>query len=72
MTTEEQIHMKLSQFPESLKQEVLNYIEFLLYKQTYQTFHSNLSRKRIFGSAKGKYQLAANFDAPLEDFKDYM
>ncbi len=27
---------------------------------------------RTFGSAKGKYQLANDFDAPLEDFNDYM
>lgn len=27
---------------------------------------------RKAGSAKGKYELAPDFDAPLEDFKDYM
>ena len=26
----------------------------------------------VFGSAKGKYRMAEDFDAPLEDFKDYM
>jgi hypothetical protein len=26
----------------------------------------------VFGSAKGKYRMADDFDAPLEDFKDYM
>jgi hypothetical protein len=25
-----------------------------------------------FGCAKGKYRMAEDFDAPLEDFKDYM
>ncbi|WP_369410234.1 DUF2281 domain-containing protein [Hufsiella ginkgonis] len=25
-----------------------------------------------FGSAKGKIKMSADFDAPLEDFKDYM
>lgn len=29
-------------------------------------------RERIFGNAKGKYQLSNDFDEPLEDFKDYM
>jgi len=26
----------------------------------------------VFGCAKGKYRIADDFDAPLEDFKDYM
>ncbi len=28
--------------------------------------------KRIFGSAKGKIWMAEDFDAPLEDFREYM
>jgi hypothetical protein len=26
----------------------------------------------VFGCAKGKYRMAEDFDAPLDDFKDYM
>ena len=26
----------------------------------------------VFGYAKGKYTMSADFDEPLEDFKDYM
>jgi hypothetical protein len=26
----------------------------------------------VFGCSKGQYRMAADFDAPLEDFKDYM
>jgi antitoxin (DNA-binding transcriptional repressor) of toxin-antitoxin stability system len=29
-------------------------------------------RKRQFGSAKGLITMAADFDEPLEDFKEYM
>lgn len=29
-------------------------------------------RKREFGSGKGSVWMAPDFDAPLEDFKDYM
>ncbi len=29
-------------------------------------------RKRQFGSAKGLISMAADFDAPLDDFKEYM
>jgi len=28
--------------------------------------------RRVFGSAKGMIQMANDFDAPLDDFKDYM
>jgi hypothetical protein len=27
---------------------------------------------RVFGCAKGKYRMADDFDATLDDFKDYM
>ena len=26
----------------------------------------------VFGCSKGQYRMAEDFDAPLEDFKDYM
>jgi len=29
-------------------------------------------REAMFGSLRGKYKIADNFDAPLEDFKEYM
>jgi len=29
-------------------------------------------RRRVFGSAKGLITMADHFDAPLEDFKEYM
>lgn len=33
---------------------------------------SGTHKKREAGSAKGKFKLAPDFDAPLEDFKEYM
>jgi prevent-host-death family protein len=33
---------------------------------------ARLKRRRQFGSAKGLIWMADDFDAPLEDFKDYM
>ena len=27
---------------------------------------------RMFGCSKGQYRMADDFDAPLDDFKDYM
>ncbi len=32
----------------------------------------NKKKKRQFGSAKGLINIADDFDAPLEDFKEYM
>lgn len=32
----------------------------------------NKQKKRQFGSAKGMIKISEDFDAPLEDFKEYM
>lgn len=70
--TEQLIFSQFYQLPENLKEEVLHYIEFLIKKQTNQVCKTRKPKKRTFGSAKGKYQLAPDFDAPLKDFKDSM
>jgi hypothetical protein len=62
---------QIYQLPESLKVEVLHYIEFLKNNYAQKTLDKPL-KKRKAGSAKGKYKLAEDFNAPLEDFKDYM
>jgi hypothetical protein len=76
MLTEKQIYAQFSQLPEHSQAEVLHYIQFLISQPTRRIPHRPLSspkpRKRTFGSVPGKYQLATNFDAPLEDFKDYL
>ncbi len=69
MTEEKAILNQIQQLPEQLKQEVLHYAEFLQKKYAAQN-RKNKDRKA--GSAKGKYKLAPDFDAPLEDFKEYM
>ena len=67
--TEQLILQQLSRMPESLKKEVLDFATFLLSKQEAKPKEKKVP---VFGSAKGKYQLAEDFDAPLDDFKDYM
>lgn len=67
--TEELIIPKLYQLSEEMKVEVLHFVEFLQTKNTNQSQHMV---KRKFGYAKGKYVMAADFDEPLEDFKDYI
>ena len=39
------------------------------------TFTPELTEQKktpVFGCAKGQFRMADDFDAPLEDFKDYM
>jgi len=76
--TEQLILNQLILMPETLKQEVLHYILYLVNNYNKPTFVVNQQEVKInvkkptFGSAKGKYILAADFDEPLEDFKEYM
>jgi hypothetical protein len=59
---------KFEQLPEEIKVEVLLYGNYLLEKK-------KSKRKRVpkFGGGKGLFKyVSPDFDAPLEDFKDYM
>lgn len=62
---------EICQLPEKQKADVLRYIELLKQRSNIQTKPQQL-KKRKAGSAKGKYKPAPDFDAPLEDFKEYM
>ena len=70
--TDEQLIPTIKLLPEALKKEVLHYVEFITSR--YSNLKNETPKKpyRTAGSAMGKYTLAADFDAPLEDFKDYM
>ncbi len=62
--TDNLIQKQLSLLPENLKEEVLDFIGYLLTK--YYTSQKASARPQ-FGSAKGKYILADDFNEPLED-----
>jgi Protein of unknown function (DUF2281) len=66
---EQLILTQLYKLPENLKQEVLDFMDFLVVKHQ---LSDKKNRTPKFGSAKGKYTLAPDFDAPLDDFKEYM
>jgi len=56
------LYTKLEALPKNLKQEVSDFIDFLVEK-------SYTKKEKIvpqFGSAKGKVKMSADFDAPLE------
>lgn len=59
---------KLSTLPENLASKVNDFIDRLLSEKT--TIAA--TKKPKFGSAKGLFKMSKNFDAPLDDFNDYM
>ena len=50
----------------------VQYIEFLAEKYAKQSSTQAPQKKRKAGLLKGKIWMAEDFDAPLEDMKDYM
>ncbi len=69
--TEQTLIQEIHTLPESLKQEVLHFVQFLKQKQTVEEKPTK-RRKRKAGSAKGEIIMADDFEAPLEDFAEYM
>ncbi|NJM76067.1 MAG: DUF2281 domain-containing protein [Acaryochloridaceae cyanobacterium RU_4_10] len=62
----------LEKLPEPLQQEVLHYAEFLAHNYV-KTHPDKTSQTRPgFGSWQGQIIMAEDFDAPLEDMKEYM
>ena len=66
--TDSRLYLELSSLPTKLKKEVQDFIESLKTKAKDQ----NAGKQRKFGAAKGFFKMHADFDASLEDFKDYM
>jgi hypothetical protein len=56
---------KVAALPADLKKEAEMYIQFLVTKKADQP------QERIPGLANGLIEMHDDFDAPLEDFKDY-
>ena len=69
--TDKLILSEIHQLPETLKLEVLHFTQFLK-KEYEQKVVSKSNNERVFGRSKGRYKILADFDAPLEDFKEYM
>ena len=64
-----QLYKRLQNLKPSLKEEVYDFIDFLLTKQEKD---AKKVKKPLFGCAKGRFIMTPDFDAPLEDFKEYM
>lgn len=78
--TEQVLIQQLSQMPEGMKKELFVFVKYLIFK--YKTpppaavvakaNGKNGKKPLKAGFLKGTFILADDFDAPLEDFKDYM
>ncbi len=66
--SESELLALLSRLPDSLKLEVLHYTEFLVNKCA----ENDKTKKRKAGLLKGKIWMSDDFDAPLEEFEEYM
>lgn len=69
------LYTKLETLPTELKEEAKIFIEHLIDKSKHKEKGSNQKeklQKRVFGALKGKIHLSEDFDAPLDEFKDYM
>ena len=61
------LYNKIKSLPENLQSEASDFIDFLLKKNQKKN-----GIKRKAGFLKGKIKMSADFDEPLEDFKEYM
>jgi len=61
---------KVKQMPPAYQQEVNDFIDYLWDKKIYPK--KNNKSNPLFGAFKGRISMSPDFDAPLEEFKDYM
>ena len=63
----------LEKLPEPLQQEVLHYAEYLAEKLSKTNSETSAPiKRRQAGTMAGMIVMSDDFDAPLEDLKDYM
>ena len=67
------VYTKLQTLPSGLKKEVKKLIKSIFDRRSkeYQRSEKSISRKRRFGSLKGKIHMADDFDATSEEFHPY-
>lgn len=64
---------KLAMLPKEKREEVNDFVDFLLTQvETKKAENKKVVKKTMFGLLKGTIIMANDFDEPLEDFKDYM
>ncbi len=66
--TEPSLYNKISTLPQSIRKEIVDYMEFLIQKHKYQS--TKIHPKA--GCMKGAFKMSPDFNVPLDDFKEYM
>jgi Protein of unknown function (DUF2281) len=64
----ETLAKEIATLPSQLRQEVVDFVDFLKQKH----LKNQPLKEREFGYAKGKVRMSKDFDAPLDEFKEYM
>ncbi len=64
-------YIQLSSLPEDVREQVLDFIEFLMRRKPSEE-HEGKRKAPVPGLAKGMVTVPDDFDAPLDDFKEYM
>lgn len=59
---------KIEKIPKEKIEEVSDFIDFIIQKSE----SNNQRPKPVFGSGKGMFIIPDDFDAPLDDLKEYM
>ena len=79
MTQQAELLNKIDKIPQKYIGEVIDFLGYLQHKAQEEAAAQNNNaepqeplREREFGCLKGQIWMADDFDAPLEDFKDYM
>jgi hypothetical protein len=71
MTTEATLISQIAALSPNMKEDVLKYIHFLQFQEKKNTVIT-VKKTPKAGFSTLKLEISADFDAPLEDFKDYM
>lgn len=72
MTTDLTLFSKIISMPPNLKEEVLKYINYLLFSQDQEITLTKTKKTPKAGFSKINFVMTSDFDAPLDDFKEYM
>ena len=67
-------YIQIESLPEEVRKKVLDFIASLMEQWEQKEVPSEAPRKkrRIAGLMKGQIHISDDFDAPLNDFKEYM
>jgi len=63
-----ELQKQIDTLPEYLKKEVEDFVQSLITKSKERA----ILKKDLSGVLKGKIKMSDDFDAPLDDFKEYM